>query len=319
MARKYSHISVMVHEIVESISPRESGLYVDATFGGGGWSVALLEAANCHVIGVDRDRQAIKGGMSLVEHYNGRLTLLQGRFGNLKELLFSHGITKVNGVALDLGVSSMQLDRAERGFSFRQDGPLDMRMGNEGITAADLINNSSEKELATLIRSLGEERRAARIARAIVDARQSKPLTTTGELSSIITNLLGFPRGRIHPATRTFQALRMTINEELEELRKGLVMAEKVLTPGARLAAVSFHSLEDRLVKRFFTDRSGKTPRNSRHQPDVPSGHAATFHFPTRMQRPSGDEVMRNPRARSARLRTALRTDACPWPKEVAA
>jgi len=319
MVRKYSHISVMVHEIVESISPRESGVYVDATFGGGGWSVALLEAANCRVIGVDRDQQAIKGGMSLVEHYNGRLTLLQGRFGNLEELLFSNGITKVNGVALDLGVSSMQLDRAERGFSFRQDGPLDMRMGNDGITAADLINNSSEKELATLIRSLGEERRAARIARAIVAARQSKPLTTTGELSSIITNLLGFPRARIHPATRTFQALRMTINEELEELRKGLVMAEKVLTPGARLAAVSFHSLEDRLVKRFFTDRSGKRPRNSRHQPDVPSPHAATFHLPTRMQRPSGDEVMRNPRARSARLRTALRTNASPWPQEVAA
>lgn len=319
MAKNYSHISVMVHEIVNSISPCESGLYVDATFGAGGWSVALLEAANCRVIGVDRDQHAIKSGMSLVEHYKGRLTLLQGRFGDLDQLLFAHGIKKVNGVALDLGVSSMQLDCPERGFSFRQDGPLDMRMGNDGMTAADLIKNCSEKELATLIKSLGEERKAAYIARAIVASRQSKPIVTTGELSALITNLMGLPRGRIHPATRTFQALRMTINEELEELRKGLVMAEKVLSPGARLAVVAFHSLEDRLVKRFFAARSGRVPRSSRHQPEVLSSHSPTFDSPTRMQRPSSDEVAKNPRARSARLRTALRTSACPWPKEEAA
>ena len=267
----------MVREIVRCLTPYDSGIYVDGTFGAGGHSVALLEAANCQVFGIDRDREAIKQGTLLKQRYSGRLRLIHGCFSNLESILSFHGVSQVNGIALDLGVSSMQLDRGDRGFSFQKNGPLDMRMDCEGKTAADLVNTIDEKTLATLIRNFGEERYAIRIAREIISSRSRKPITTTEELSFIISNVLGARGDRIHPATRTFQALRIAVNNEQEELKKVLTVAERILAPGARFAVVSFHSLEDRLVKRFFSNRSGKVTRSNRYYPPTNYSQGSNF------------------------------------------
>jgi 16S rRNA (cytosine1402-N4)-methyltransferase len=305
-----SHVPVLLDEVVAALSPRDGATYVDGTFGAGGYSAALLEAAQCRVVGIDRDPQAMARGAALAARYAGRLRLVEGRFGDMARLI---GREKVAGVALDLGVSSPQIDDPERGFSFRADGPLDMRMGRDGASAADLVNTASETRLADIIREYGEERFARRIARAIVEHR---PIARTGELAAIVRAAIPHrdPAG-IDPATRTFQALRIAVNDELGELDRGLAAAEKVLAPGGRLAVVSFHSLEDRRVKDFLKRRSGAAAQGSRHLP-AKAAPAPSFRLLTRKPvEPSPAELARNPRARSARLRAAERTAAPAWPE----
>jgi 16S rRNA (cytosine1402-N4)-methyltransferase len=302
------HIPVLLDEVLSVLSPRDGGVYVDGTFGLGGYSRAILDAADCRVLGLDRDPDAVGRGAELAKRYAGRLTLRQARFGDMAEIAAADGIGSVDGVALDLGVSSPQLDEPERGFSFRADGPLDMRMERAGPSAADLVNTLDEGDLADLIFDLGEERLSRRVARAIVAAR---PLQTTGELAAIIRRVVPRSADGIDPATRTFQALRLAVNEELDELGRGLAAAERLLAPGGRLAAVSFHSLEDRAVKTFLAGRSGAGPRPSRHLPDAGTEALPTFRLLARkpvMASPA--ELDRNPRARSARLRAAERTSA---------
>jgi 16S rRNA (cytosine1402-N4)-methyltransferase len=303
-----SHLPVLLDEVVAALAPRDGATYVDGTFGGGGYTAALLDAAQCRVVGIDRDPDAMARGAALAVRYAGRLRLVEGRFGDMARLL---GDEKVAGVALDLGVSSPQIDDPARGFSFRADGPLDMRMGRDGESAADLINTASEAQLADIIRDYGEERFARRIARAIVARR---PIARTGELAEVVRTAI--PRrdpSGIDPATRTFQALRIAVNDELGELDRGLAAAEEVLEPGGRLAVVSFHSLEDRRVKDFLKRRSDAAPRGSRHLPAA-AAPAPSFRLLTRKPiEPSAAELRRNPRARSARLRAAERTAALPW------
>ena len=319
-----AHVSVMLDEVVEALNPRAGALYVDGTFGAGGYARALLDAAECRVLGIDRDPAACARGAEMAAGYDGRLTVLCGRFGEMDALLGARGLTAVDGVAHDVGVSSMQLDEAERGFSFRADGPLDMRMGADGPTAADIVNSESEEALADIIYEYGEERRARRIARAICRAREAEPITRTLQLAGIVRGCFPPPRRQdaapIDPATRTFQALRIRVNDELGELDRGLESAEALLVPGGRLAVVSFHSLEDRRVKEFISLRSGNAPRPSRHAPDTgEAGRAATFiQLHRRVRRPDEDEIAANPRARSARLRAAERTDAPAWPRGAA-
>ena len=318
MADQSRHSPVMLAEVLTALEPRDGGVYVDATFGAGGYSRALLEAADCTVWGIDRDPLAQSIGADLGRAYAGRLTVLAGRFGDMKELLAAVGVSRVDGVALDLGVSSMQLDDPARGFSFRADGPLDMRMdadsrlGHDMATAADVVNSLAEKELADLIYKYGEERASRRVARAIVELREKAPITRTEELADLIRGVVRKSKDGIDPATRTFQALRIFVNDELGELSRGLAGAEALLAPGGRLAVVSFHSLEDRAVKEFLRERSGAGPRPSRHMPDLPvTGHKPTFTLITRGTVKPGDaETRSNPRARSARLRWAVRTDA---------
>lgn len=311
------HRPVMLREVVEALAPRDGGIYVDGTFGAGGYSRALLDAADCTVVGIDRDPQAIEHARSLAERYAGRLHAVHGCFGDMASLLQARGVDSADGIALDLGVSSMQFDTVERGFSFRGDAPLDMRMSQTGPSAADVVNNASESELADLIFSYGEERRARAIARAIVTARSRKPITRTGELADIVRRAVragarGRPRGegeRIDDATRTFMALRIHVNQELDELDRGLAAAEDLLCDGGRLAVVSFHSLEDRRVKTFLRERSGTAGRGSRHRPD-PAGNPAQATFrllPLCGAKPTAAETAANPRARSARLRAAER------------
>ncbi|MFO1081193.1 MAG: 16S rRNA (cytosine(1402)-N(4))-methyltransferase RsmH [Reyranellaceae bacterium] len=300
------HVPVLKHEVVEALQPRAGGRYVDGTFGAGGYSQEMLDRAPCEVIALDRDPDAIAAGRGLEARYAPRLRLIEGRFGDMAEILAAEGVAAVDGVALDLGVSSMQLDRPERGFSFRASGPLDMRMDRSGRSAADLVNDADEAELADVLWRYGEERKSRRIARAIVGARQVKRIETTGELAEIVRRAVG-PQGRDEsdPATRTFQALRIAVNDELGELERGLAAAEQVLAPGGRLAVVSFHSLEDRAVKSFVRERSGRVPAPSRHVPPS-TARPATLHDLTRKPIvPSADEVAANPRARSARLRVA--------------
>jgi 16S rRNA (cytosine1402-N4)-methyltransferase len=313
------HTPVLLNEVVAALAPRAGGIYVDGTFGAGGYSAALLDAAPCTVFGIDRDPDAIAGGEALKRKYDGRLDLIEGRFGEMDALLAARGVERVDGVALDLGVSSMQIDRGARGFSFRADGPLDMRMEKAGPSAADLVNTASESELAEIISEYGEERHAKRVAKAIVRARAGNAIATTGALAEIVRGALPSSRDAHDPATRTFQALRIAVNDELGELDRGLSAAERVLAPGGRLAVVSFHSLEDRKVKTFLRSRSGQTPRGSRHAPDAAPGRvrAPTFEVPQR--RPVGPgtaEIAANPRARSARLRIAIRTAAPAWPRD---
>ena len=301
------HIPVLAREVVDALRPRDGGCYVDGTFGAGGYSSAVLDRAQCQVIALDRDPDAIATGQALAERYAPRLRLIEGRFGDMAELLSAEGVDEVDGVALDLGVSSMQFDQADRGFSFRASGPLDMRMERSGPSAADLVNEADEAELADIIWRYGEERKSRRVARAIVEARRHKRIETTGELAEIVRRAVG-PQGRDEsdPATRTFQALRIAVNDELGELERGLAAAEQVLAPGGRLAVVSFHSLEDRAVKEFVRARSGRTPAPSRHAPPRREQQAATLRDLTRRPVvPSDAEVAANPRARSARLRVA--------------
>ena len=287
----------------------DSGVYIDATFGAGGYTRAILAAANCKVIGIDRDQHAIALGADLVQAANGRLTLIEDRFSNLDNIARAAGFTAVDGVALDLGVSSMQLDTAERGFSFRLDGPLDMRMSGEGPSAADVVASASERDLANIIFILGEERHSRAVARAIVKARSATPIRTTAALADIVAAVVRSRPGDIHPATRTFQALRIFVNDELGELVAALAAAERILKPNGRLVAVSFHSLEDRIVKSFLAGRS-EMRAGSRHAPELKRA-APTFRVLTK--RPvvaDADEVARNPRARSAKLRAAERSEA---------
>jgi 16S rRNA (cytosine1402-N4)-methyltransferase len=302
------HIPVLARQAFEQISPHEGGVYIDGTFGAGGHTRALLEAG-ATVIGIDRDQTAIANGFGLVEASGGRLTLVEDRFSNLDVVAQNLGVPTVDGILLDIGVSSMQLDQAERGFSFRNDGPLDMRMGGEGPSAADLVNTAAERDLSFIIATLGEEKFARPIARAIVKARDEAPITTTAALSDIIGTVLHQRPGEIHPATRTFQALRMFVNDELGELVTALEAAERVLKPGGRLAVISFHSLEDRIVKNFLTER-GRVIAGSRHAPEVKQA-ASSFTILTRKPLVADeDELRENPRARSAKLRAAERTQA---------
>jgi 16S rRNA (cytosine1402-N4)-methyltransferase len=299
------HLPVMLKEVVAAIAPKDGGHYVDGTFGGGGYARAILEAADCRVLGIDRDPEAIARGQALVEHFAGRLTLVEGEFSRMDEFTDA-----TDGVMLDLGVSSFQFDTPARGFSFRDEGPLDMRMSLSGESAADLVNSASERDLSHLIARYGEEKNARRIARAIVAHR---PIATTTELAKIVSDAQG-PKAQalsIHPATRTFQALRIRVNDELGELERGLEAALRILAPKGRLAVVSFHSLEDRIVKQFLTQHSDTRPRASRHAPDARSGAAASLKLLSKSpQVPSADEVQHNPRARSAKLRFAERLAA---------
>ncbi|KYK49351.1 16S rRNA (cytosine(1402)-N(4))-methyltransferase [Bradyrhizobium liaoningense] len=316
------HIPVLGREAVAHLAPREGGVYVDATFGAGGYSRAILEVPGTRLIAIDRDRTAIAGGAGLVERSAGRLMLVEGRFSDLAEVCAAQGVEAIDGVVMDVGVSSMQLDQAGRGFSFRLDGPLDMRMGQTGPTAADVVARASEGDLADIIYLLGEERHSRRIARAIVADRQETPFTTTRALADLVGRVVRSKPGDIHPATRTFQALRIFVNEELDELQAALAAAERMLKPGGRLVVVSFHSLEDRIVKNFLTERS-RTGGGSRHLPEV-AQVTPSFRVLTRRPVVAGeDEVAHNPRARSAKLRAAERTAApahetdetSPWPK----
>jgi 16S rRNA (cytosine1402-N4)-methyltransferase len=311
----------MLREVLEVLAPRDGGIYVDGTFGAGGYSRAILDAADCSVWGIDRDPEAIAGGAEMVRHYGERLRLVAGRFGDLDNIMRARGIAAADGITLDVGVSSMQLDTAERGFSFRLDGPLDMRMERAGRSAADIVNGGSEAELTDIIKNFGEERHARRIARAIVAARKTAPIARTQELAEIVRRAVRRPgKGRhaesIDPATRTFQALRIVVNDELGELGRALIAAEATLADGGRMAVVTFHSLEDRLVKTFLRDRSGLAPRQSRHAPER---HGTTPRepsfrlLPQNGARPGEDELRDNARARSARLRAGERTAAAPW------
>jgi 16S rRNA (cytosine1402-N4)-methyltransferase len=307
------HIPVMLSEALEALAPEDGDVIVDGTFGAGGYAGAILQAANCTLIAIDRDPEAFRLGGALAAKYPGRMLATLGRYSEMETIAASEGFPSVDGVALDLGVSSMQLDEAERGFSFAKDGPLDMRMGREGPTAADLVNTLDERELAEIIARLGEEKRARAIARAIVKQRNDQPIARTGELAEIVARVLGRKRDETkHPATRTFQALRLYLNAELEELAKGLSAAERLLKAGGRLVVVTFHSLEDRIAKRFFASRSAPPPRGSRHLPDAEDVPAApSFQLLNRRPlEPSRDEIRLNPRARSARLRAGKRTEA---------
>ncbi|MDQ2801870.1 MAG: 16S rRNA (cytosine(1402)-N(4))-methyltransferase RsmH, partial [Pseudomonadota bacterium] len=261
------HIPVMLREMLDCLAPREGGIYLDGTFGGGGYAEAILQACQCSLWAIDRDPDAIARGGALAARFLGRLHLLEGRFGELLARLAAHGVTALDGVVLDLGVSSFQLDDPARGFSFRGDGPLDMRMGREGPSAADLVNTLPERELADLLHELGEERAARRISRAIVAARRAAPITSTGALARLIRGVLPPDRSGIHPATRSFQALRIRVNDELAEIERALEQAAGLLTAGGRLVVLSFHSLEDRIVKRFMGNVAGRTSAPSRHDP----------------------------------------------------
>jgi 16S rRNA (cytosine1402-N4)-methyltransferase len=306
------HRPVMLAEVMAALAPRDNAIYVDGTFGGGGYTEAILERAQTHVYAIDRDPDAIRAGAALATRFAGRLTLIEGPFSSMPELLKPHGVNAVDGIVLDIGVSSMQLGDPQRGFSFMSDGPLDMRMSRTGATAAEIVNAMPEAELARIIAKYGEERRARAVARAIVSTRKGAPLTRTRELVALLERVVGRPRpDKIHPATRTFQALRIYVNDELGELERALEASEALLNTGGRLVIVSFHSLEDRIVKRFLAERSGRAARPSRHAPMAGPGLAPSFEPLTRgAARPSLEESDANPRARSARLRAAVRTDA---------
>jgi 16S rRNA (cytosine1402-N4)-methyltransferase len=305
------HVPVLARRAVAWLGVRDGGVYVDATFGAGGYTRAILATPNARVIGIDRDQQAIAMGAGLVSEAQGRLDLVEDRFSNLESILAGGDAAAADGVVFDLGVSSMQLDEAERGFSFRFDGPLDMRMGRDGPSAADVVAAASERELAAIIATLGEEHQARTIARAIAKARDERAIGSTRALADIVARVVRAREGMIHPATRTFQALRIFVNDELAELARGLAAAERVLKPAGRLVVVAFHSLEDRIVKNFLVERS-RAPAASRHRPQIASA-PATFRVLTRRpETPDEAEIAANPRARSAKLRAAERTDAAP-------
>jgi 16S rRNA (cytosine1402-N4)-methyltransferase len=297
------HIPVLLDEVIAALSSKPGELFIDGTFGAGGYTRALLDRG-ASVVAIDRDPDAISAGRDLESSSSGRLRLVQSAFSTLDE-----HVDAADGVVLDIGVSSMQFDQAERGFSFRHDGPLDMRMAKEGVSAADVVNRFKAGDLARIFGLLGEERHAGRIARTIEKRRESRPFTRTLELADAIETHVGRkPSDKIHPATRVFQALRIFVNDELGELARALFAAERVLKPGGRLAVVTFHSLEDRIVKRFFADRSGKGG-GSRHMPEA-QVRPATFAHAGGVTAPSEAEAARNPRARSAKLRSGIRTDA---------
>ena len=307
------HVPVLLKEVMEALDPRAGGLYVDGTFGGGGYSRALLERG-ARVIALDRDPAAVRAGDALKASSSGRLELVEARFGDLDEVAERLGVEAVDGVALDIGVSSMQLDEASRGFSLRFDAPLDMRMGSSGRSAADILRDEDEATIADILFYFGEERAARRIARAIVADRDAKPFTSTLELAGLIARVAPARPGELtHPATRAFQALRIAVNDELGELVRGLCAAERLLKPGGRLAVVTFHSLEDRIVKQFLASRSGRGRAASRRLPGEPAEAEPTFEVPRGQPiEPSEAEARSNPRSRSAKLRFGVRLSAPP-------
>jgi len=303
------HVPVLINEVIAALAIQGGDTLVDGTFGAGGYTRAMLGAGAGRVIGFDRDPDAIDAGKSLVP--DPRLTLINERFSQMDRALAERGIEQVDAIALDIGVSSMQLDRADRGFSFSADGPLDMRMSKSGLTAAEYLNAADEAEIARILKDYGEEPRARAIARAIVAAR---PVERTAELAAIVRRAAGFrPGQKSDPATRTFQAIRIHLNAELDELEDGLAAAERALKPGGRLAVVTFHSLEDRIVKRFFRERSGGTPAGSRHRPVIVDPKEPSFERIAKPVSPAERELAANPRSRSARLRSGVRTAAPAW------
>lgn len=315
MTAAMPHIPVLLSEVIESLAPEDGDVVVDGTFGAGGYTRAILGAADARVLAIDRDPDAVARAAPVVAEFGERFLFRAGRFGALDEIAREAGFTAVDAVVLDIGVSSIQLDEAERGFSFQSDGPLDMRMSRSGISAADVVNGYAEEQLADVIYQLGEERKSRAIARAIVRARAAAAFTRTSELAQCVLKVFHGRKvdGR-HPATRTFQALRIHVNDELGELARALLAAERILQPGGRLVVVTFHSLEDRIVKRFLTHRAGREARGSRHLPETPiKVSAPSFRIVnSRPLTPQKGELDLNPRARSARLRAALRTDALP-------
>jgi 16S rRNA (cytosine1402-N4)-methyltransferase len=306
------HIPVMLSEVIDALAPRDGAIFLDGTFGGGGYSRAILDAAACTLWAIDRDPDAVERAAALARTYPGRLHVLHGCFGDMLSLMHRAGVAALDGVVLDLGVSSFQIDDPARGFSFRADGPLDMRMGAAGPSAAELVATLSETDLADTLFELGEERHARRIARAIVAARQRAPIATTHQLASVVRAASPPDRTGIDPATRSFQALRIRVNDELGEISRALEAAAALLSPGGRLIVVSFHSLEDRLVKRFMAAAAGREAAPSRHDPaGLSPREAPRFALLTaRARRPSPDEIAANPRARSARLRALRREEA---------
>ncbi|MEW5422780.1 16S rRNA (cytosine(1402)-N(4))-methyltransferase RsmH [Amorphus sp. 3PC139-8] len=303
------HLPVMRDEVVEYLAPQAGDVVIDGTFGAGGYTTAFLEAG-ATVVAIDRDPDAIARARQMTSAWGDRLIVAEGRFGELDELGQAAGVPEADGVVLDIGVSSFQLDSPDRGFSFRHAGPLDMRMGRDGPSAADLVNTAPERALAQIIARLGEERRARAVARAIVAERAAAPIETTDHLASLIARVVPQAADHIHPATRTFQALRIYVNRELDELAAALGAAERVLREAGRLVVVAFHSLEDRIVKRFLADRSRVTPGGSRHLPEADLAEATFSLLTKRPVEPSVNETRINPRARSARLRAAVRTAA---------
>ncbi len=304
------HVPVLMAEAVAALAIQPGETHVDATFGAGGYTRAML-AAGANVVAFDRDPTAHDAAASLLAEAGDRLTLIRAPFSAMAGELAARGIDAVDGVVMDIGVSSMQLDQADRGFSFQYDGPLDMRMSREGLTAAEWLNTADEAEISDVLDRYGEEPRHRRVANFIVGAR---PLARTGELAAVVRRALGHrPHEKKDPATRAFQAIRIHLNDELGELTAGLDAAERVLRPGGRLSVVSFHSLEDRIVKRFLRERGGATPAGSRHRPVVAQGPAPTFADIAKAVRPGDEEISVNPRARSATLRAGLRTAAAPW------
>jgi 16S rRNA (cytosine1402-N4)-methyltransferase len=315
------HTPVLLHPVVEMLGLEDGARYIDCTFGAGGYTRAILDSADCQVLALDRDPAALAGGKAMARRYGARLTLKHAAFGDLAEAAKESGFAPADGIVFDIGVSSMQLDDAARGFSFMRDGPLDMRMAQEGVSAADVVNSFEEAEIADILYVLGEERRSRPIARAIVRRREDTPFATTLDLAELIASVI--PRRHDdpkHPATRSFQALRIFVNDELGQLARGLSAAEALLNEGGRLVVVTFHSLEDRIAKTFFAERTGKKGKPSRHLPASGSERAPSFISTTRKAiEPDDAEIAANPRARSARLRAGERTDADPWPLDLQA
>lgn len=302
------HKPVMLDEMLDWLAPKDGGIYVDGTFGAGGYSRAILQSANCRVYAIDRDPSTQEFAYVLDKEFPNRFVWILGNFADMCDLLLSRGVSSVDGIVLDLGVSSMQLDKAERGFSFRSDGDLDMRMSSEGINAADVVNTADVDELADIFYYYGEERAARRVAQAIVAAREIQPITRTVQLAEIIRSAIPVKTGKTHPATRSFQGLRIHVNKEFDSIQSGLLAAEKMLGSGGRLVVVSFHSLEDRLVKRFTHSRCGKLGEHSRHMPElqnsVVSANVPAFFLPKPEKRtPTTREIEENPRSRSATMR----------------
>ncbi|WP_296987382.1 16S rRNA (cytosine(1402)-N(4))-methyltransferase RsmH [Thalassospira sp. UBA1131] len=304
------HKPVLLREVLEALAPRDGEIMVDGTFGAGGYSRAILDSADCELYGIDRDPTAVATGKKLEAEYDGRFHMVEGCFGDMAKLLPAAGAPQVDGIVLDIGVSSMQLDQADRGFSFREDGPLDMRMSMSGPTAADFVNTAEEEDIANVIYRYGEERASRKVARKIIEMRAEEPFTTTSQLARAVRSVVRKSKDGIDPATRTFQALRIYVNDELGELERAMDAAETLLKPGGRLVVVTFHSLEDRQVKTFMKERSGDPNKMSRRLPGEPEVAIPTFTTITRKAvTGQKDEIRANPRARSAKLRAVARND----------